>query len=215
METFFTFICQHADNAYWIMFLLLMLAGFNVPISEDFMVIIAGALASSCIPEHWEQLFLWVWAGCYFSAWTAYWIGRLLGPKLYTIRWFKHVITEQRIDKINHYYEKFGIFTFIVGRFCPGGVRNALFMSAGLGKMPFVTFIARDGLACFISTNVLFHIGYAFGENREVLIKHFRSYEHIGIMVVLSIITILGCFFWYRSRTKITIGEDVKETHKG
>jgi membrane-associated protein len=194
METFINFICENAIDAYWIMFLLLMLAGLNVPISEDVILLVSGIIASTCIPEHELNLFIWVWMGSYLSAWEAYWIGRWLGPKLYTIRWFSHVITEQRIARINEYYERFGIFTFIVGRFCPGGIRNGLFMSAGLGKMPFLKFIARDGLACFISSNVLFQIGYAFGENHEKLWKYFRAYQK-GVLLTVAIA--IGCLISY------------------
>ena len=200
METFINFICENAKDAHWIMFILLMLAGLNVPISEDVMLLVAGMIASTCIPEHWMQLFIWVWLGCYISASEAYWIGRIFGPKLYKIKWFSHVITEHRIERINHYYEKFGIMTFIVGRFCPGGVRNCLFMTAGLGKMPYNTFLLRDGLACFISSNVLFHIGYAFGENHELLLHYFHTYQGIAIGLVFSAIGGFIMYYWIKKK---------------
>lgn len=202
METFISFICDNAHDAYWIMFLLLMLAGFNFPISEDAMLLIGGMIASTCIPEHWLQLFIWIWLGCYFSAWEAYWVGRLLGPKLYNFRWFSHVITPVRIAKINYFYEKFGIFTFIVGRFCPGGVRNCLFMTAGLGRMPFGKFIARDGFACFISSNTLFHIGYQFGENHDLLLHYFRTYQHVVLFIIGGLISGLVTFFFFKKKYK-------------
>lgn len=200
MEAFINFICENAHDAYWIMFLMLMLAGLNVPLSEDLILLISGVIASTCIPDHALNLFLWVWIGSYISAWEAYWIGRLLGPKLYKIRWFSHVITEHRIASINQYYEKFGIFTFIVGRFCPGGIRNGLFMSAGLGKMPFLKFMARDGLACFISSNVLFQIGFAFGENHHQLWEYFHAYEKIALLILGIVIVSLFSFFWFKKK---------------
>jgi membrane protein DedA with SNARE-associated domain len=204
METFISWICENAHDAYWIIFLMLMLAGLNVPISEDLMLLIGGMIASTCIPDQWLHLFIWVWIGCYFSAWEAYFIGRLLGPKLYNIKWFSHVITQHRIERINHYYEKFGILTFIVGRFCPGGVRNCLFMTAGLGKMPFLKFALRDGLACFISSNVLFHIGYKFGEHRTVLLHYFRNYEIILISIVVLIIVFICSIIWIKKNKGTT-----------
>src|SRR5690348_4166687 len=138
MESILHFICENSHNAHWIIFLLLMLAGFNVPISEDLMLLIGGIISSTCFvdPTNFDTLYLYIWIyfGCWLSAWEAYWVGRLLGPKLYDIKWFSHVITLKRIERLHHYYEKFGIFTFVVGRFMPGGVRNALFMTSGLGK---------------------------------------------------------------------------------
>ena len=137
MESFVSFACENAHSAHWIFFLLLMLAGLSLPISEDIILLTGGAIASTCIPDETLHLFLWIYAGCWISAWETYWIGRYFGPKLYDIRWFRHIITPERIHRLHHYYEKFGVFTFIIGRFIPGGVRNALFMTAGLGKMPF------------------------------------------------------------------------------
>jgi membrane-associated protein len=203
MESFLQFICAHAHDAWWILFCLLMLAGLNVPISEDLVLLIAGIIGSTCLQGEWHHLFFWVWLGSYVSAWEAYWVGRLLGPKLYKVRWFGHVITPHRIERINHYYEKFGIFTFVVGRFCPGGIRNALFMTAGLGKMPFPKFIFRDGIACFFSSNVLFHIGFQFGKHHEALLHYFFTYEKIVLTVVcVAIATVIG-FIWFKKKPAV------------
>lgn len=204
MESALEYICAHATNAHWIIFLLLMFAGLNVPISEDIMLLGAGAIASTCIPEHTLRLFIWVFFGCWFSAWEAYWVGRLLGPKLYEIRWFSRILTPHRIEKLHHYYEKFGIFTFIVGRFCPGGVRNALFMTSGLGKMPFLTFIARDGLACIISSSTLFYLGFTFGENHDLLIHYFKRYEIIALSLLVIIVLSIIVIVWRRKSKKST-----------
>lgn len=199
MESLIFFICEHSQSAYWILFCLLLLAGLNVPISEDLLLMTGGIISSTCFTDHaqFETLFLfaWVYAGCWISAWEAYWVGRLLGPKLYTIKWFSHVITKKRIGKLHYYYEKFGILTFIVGRFIPGGVRNALFMTSGLGKMPFPIFLFRDGTACLISTSALFYLGHLFGKNYHQLLHYFKQYELafvvLLIIVILAIITIL------------------------
>lgn len=195
MESILELVCIHAHDAHWIMFIMLLLAGMNIPISEDFILLAGGIIASTCIPEHTFHLYAWILAGCWISGWEAYWIGRLFGPKLYDIPWFRHFLTPKRITKLHHYYEKFGIFTFIVGRFIPGGVRNALFMTSGLGKMPFLKFMARDCLACIISSSTLFSIGYQFGEHHDLLLKYLRRYEiFFGLFLFTLICTLLYLF---------------------
>lgn len=200
MESFLSqlieFICSHAHNAHWIIFLLLMLAGLNFPISEDVMLITGGAIASTCIPEHTLHLFIWIYFGCWISAWEAYWIGRLLGPKLYNIPWFKRFINPKKIENLHYYYEKFGVFTFIVGRFIPGGVRNALYISSGLGKMPFLKFILRDGFACLISSNVLFFLGYKFGENYQHVLGYLKTYSFFILGTIVLALTSLSIYYW-------------------
>lgn len=188
MESFFSTICEQAQYAHWIIFGLLMLAGLNIPISEDILILSGGAIAASCIPDHTVRLYVWIFLGSFFSAWEVYWLGRLLGPNIYRIPILRTVVTQKRLDLIRYYYAKFGIFTFIVGRFCPGGIRNALFISSGFTKMPFYLLILRDFPACLLSTFVLFNIGYHFAENIDLIFELFHKYVFWFITSLLSLI---------------------------
>lgn len=183
------------------MFGMLILAGLNIPFSEDAILIVGGAMASTC--SHHSPIYIWLilFFGCWISAWEAYWIGRYFGPRLYEVRWFRRIINPSRIQRLRHYYEKFGIFTFIVGRFFPGGVRNALFMTTGLSKMHFGVFLLRDGIACLISTMTLFYLGYKFGENYQTLFKYFKKYELL-ILGLLAILIATALFFWWRHKKR-------------
>jgi membrane protein DedA with SNARE-associated domain len=202
LESLFAFICAHAHHAHWIIFCLLLLAGLSLPISEDLMLLGGGAIASTCIPEHALRMYIWIFFGCYLSAWEAYWMGRLLGPRLYHIPLFKSVVTPHRLQVLRQYYARFGFFTFIVGRFIPGGIRNALFISSGLTKMPFHLFILRDGIACLISSALLFHIGYRFGQNFDLILYYFNLYTHwfLGIILTLAVTGII--YLWYSHGSK-------------
>lgn len=187
MDDFFQFICSYAHHAPMIIFGLLMLAGLNIPFSEDILILTAGAIASTCIPDDIYYVYAWIFAGAWMSAWEAYWIGRLLGPKLYEIRLFKKILTPGKIEKLHYYYEHYGIWTFIVGRFIPGGVRNALFMTCGLGKMPFHIFLFRDCLGCLLASSTLFYLGHLFGENHDLLFLYFKRYQFIALALLLLV----------------------------
>lgn len=189
MESILDWVSQNASHAYWFLSLLILLAGLNVPLSEDIILLTGGAIAGTYLESPYG-IFVWLFLACWFSAWEAYWVGRALGPRLYQIRWFNRILTPQKIEKLHEYYEKFGILTFIVGRFIPGGVRNALFMTAGLGKMPFSTFIIRDGIGCFISVAALFYAGYYFAEHYELIISSFHHYQNIAFFMIAAGITI-------------------------
>jgi len=208
METIYTFICANAENAHWILFLCLLLAGLNIPISEDLVLLMAGTLAATCLdfPESY-YLYIWVFFGCWFSAWEAYWLGRLWGTKLYTVRGFRHIITPARIEKLQHLYNRFGLLTFIVGRFIPGGVRNTLFITCGMGKMPFDKFIARDFIACLIASFTLFYLGFTFGEHFSLIVSYVRKYELIAL--ALGVLILSGFLLNYAiSRKKSKKGEE-------
>jgi membrane protein DedA with SNARE-associated domain len=196
METVLTYICEHASHAHWIIFCLLLLSGLSIPISEDVLLLGGGAIASTCIPDHAVHLYLWIFFGSLLAAYEAYWIGRILGPKLYDIRLFSLLVTPHRVRRLQYYFSKFGIFTFIVGRFCPGGVRNTLFMTSGFTKMPFSLFMLRDGFACLLSTFVLFSIGYFFGQNIDKIVLHFQRYSEYFIAFFCVLATAGLTYYW-------------------
>lgn len=202
MESIFAYICQHAEYAGVILFGLLLLSGFNVPISEDLIIISAGAIVTTCIPHHYFYIYLWVFAGAWISAWIAYWIGRLLGHKLYDIHWFNWAVTPKRIEKLHHVYEKFGAFTYIIGRFFPGGVRNALFMTSGMGKMSFPVFMLRDGIAATISTNFFFYIGHLFAENYHLIVHYIVEYDRIALAFIIIVFILIAGYFWIIHKKK-------------
>lgn len=196
LEEIFAYLCAHAAYAGPALFGLLLLAGLNIPISEDVVLISGGVIVALCIPENYLSMFLWLYAGCIFSAYEAYWLGRKFGPKLYDMRLFRHVVTRPRIERLNIFIERYGIMTFIVGRFIPGGIRNGLFITSGLGGMPFPTFALRDGFAAMISTTTLFHLGYFFGDHYQTLFDYLKIYNHT-VMVVIGIGAIaLLLYFW-------------------
>lgn len=203
MENLFAFLCQYAHSAHWIIFSLLLLAGLSLPISEDLLLLTGGAIASICIPEQKLHLFLWIYAGCWVSAWEAYWIGWHLGPKLYDVKWFSRFLTRRRIAKLHHYYEVFGVYTFIFGRFIPGGVRNALFMSAGLGKMNFLKFILRDGFACLLSSTIIFSLGFLFAQNYSAIVHAFEAYNLIIIGIIAILVASAAIYAWVRRKTNM------------
>src|SRR3989337_2630284 len=99
MDSIIAFITEHAVYAHYYIFFILMLAGLNFPVSEDLTIITAGMLASTVVPENTMVIFIWLFLGCYLSDWEAYWIGRKLGPKLWTTKWFFGVLRPGRLKK--------------------------------------------------------------------------------------------------------------------
>jgi membrane protein DedA with SNARE-associated domain len=156
-------IQAHVHWAPYLIFGALMLAGFNLPVSEDVMIFFTAMLATE-YPEHLWPLFFGLFAGAFLSDIPAYWIGRLLGPRFWRIPWFARVLTKRRLQKMHHHFKDYGILTLIVGRFIPFGFRQALFMTAGLSHMNFVKFFTGDFIASTLSVTTYFllyyHVGY-------------------------------------------------------
>ncbi|MBL6989423.1 MAG: DedA family protein [Bacteriovoracaceae bacterium] len=162
MESILEVIQHNVHLAPYLVFFSLILAGFNLPISEDAMLFISGVMAAHN-PDHFIPLLLGVFLGAYFSDLICYWIGRKLGPKLWKSKFFANMVSHKTVDHIAVFYKKYGIITLLVGRFIPFGVRNALFLTAGLGKMNFFKFSMSDLVACTLSTSLFFPLYYYFG----------------------------------------------------
>ncbi|OGN55499.1 MAG: hypothetical protein A3D96_02570 [Chlamydiae bacterium RIFCSPHIGHO2_12_FULL_44_59] len=197
MDSIIQFLFEHAQYAHWIVFGALMLAGINVPISEDLMIIFSAVLAATVVPENTLSLFVAVFLGCYISDWVCYWIGRALGPKLWHISWFAKTFEKKRIAQIQSYYEKYGFWTLLVGRFIPFGVRNCLFLTAGLGKMHFGKFLLSDGIACILSNTVLFSLAYVVGKNYTSLISSLKTFNIF--LFSAFVVAIIG-YLWYKRK---------------
>ncbi|MFG1499694.1 DedA family protein [Halobacteriovorax sp. XZX-3] len=183
------YINTHVHMAPFIIFGLLLLAGFNIPISEDVMLFTSAILAAKN-PDYLYPLFFGVFLGAYLSDLICYgFIGRYLGPKIFKIKFFASMVTPERLDMVNAFFKKYGVFTLIFGRFVPFGFRNALFLSAGLGRMNAWKFALSDLLAATVSCVVYFTVYYKFGETAIEYIK--KSNYVIGAVALAVILGVI------------------------
>lgn len=195
-------ITQYQDQAPLLLFFLILLAGANVPISVDIILIICAFLAATILPQKVFLLFFAFNFGCIFSAWIAYWIGRKLGTSLLHRPFLSKVMPAQRMEKISHFYERYGIWTFIVGRFIPFGVRNCLFMASGISKMDFSKFILFDFIACTLWSSLFFFGLYRIGHNFDTLVAHLKIIN-IGLFLAFSVAVITFICYKLKKRKKI------------
>ena len=200
LKELFTWICLHADYAPYPLFFLLLLSGLLLPVSEDLVVILGGMIAAHCVDSEKFPLFLFfmLWSGVLLSAWETYWIGRILGPKIFSLPVIHSFIKPKHINRAEQLIAKYGIFSFIVVRFFPGGVRNALFLTSGLTKMPFILFVGRDSIAVSLTTTILFFIGYIFEANFDQIFGNFERIDKIFLIIVFLLII----YLIYRYKTK-------------
>ncbi|MBT3235300.1 MAG: DedA family protein [Bdellovibrionales bacterium] len=190
MEELIHYATENVHLAPYIICGALLLAGFNLPVSEDLMLFISAILAR----EHEDlapQLFIGVFVGAYFSDLICYWLGRTVGRKLLTFRFFATMATPQRIETIGNYYQKYGAITLILGRFIPFGVRNALFLTAGISRMNFLKFSLSDLLACTISSITFFYLYFTFGKEVVGYIRQ-GNYLIFGVALVVIIVLIFN-----------------------
>lgn len=197
MEHLTGLITQHAHNAHWYIFVAIILAGFNVPFSADILILLAAVLAATVVPENAWILFGSILIGCYLSAMCAYWVGRLLSRS----KLLSKLINSARLTKIKKFYDKYGLWTLVVGRFIPFGVRNCIFMSSGMSKLHFGKFILMDALACTIWCSLAFYVFFSIGKNYETLWHYLKTFN----LVIFTAFSVTGIgLIWYKRKKALT-----------
>jgi membrane-associated protein len=194
MEELIHLIQANVHYAPYFIFGALLLAGLNIPVSEDAMLFISAVLASK-YPDSMAQLFIAVYMGAYLSDLVCYWLGRIFGAKLFQIRFFANMAPPERIVKIHLFYEKYGMVTILVGRFIPFGVRNGLFLTAGLGRMNFLKFALDDLMACTITTISYFSLYYHYG---KTVIDYVKTANEIVFAVA---VVLAGIYYLIKKRS--------------
>lgn len=201
LEIFFAYI----DFAPLVLFTLLLLAGCLLPISLDLLLIITIYLSFPPYYPHPKFLLTTFVVGSILAAWIEYWIGRKVGRKLLSLKWFKKFMPLKRLEKMNKFYKKHGFLTLLVARFLPFGGRTCVFFSSGLSRVPFWQFVIRDTIACLIWFFTLYALLYSIGTNKEKIMQ-IQNYLHI---VIISLFALAGiCFFWYKRKRKKKLSQD-------
>lgn len=206
MDRLLEFVHNHAHHAHWFIFGGALLAGLNIPISIDLLMIISAILAATVIPANMLKLFFAIFLGCLFSAWIAYWVGRTVGPALQKVPIFSKILSQKKIDKVKKFYEKRGFFALIIRRFIPFGVRNGLFMSSGMSRISFFKFALWDGIACALWAGFCFFLYYTLGKNIDTL---YTRVKIVNLFIFLGFCVTVMAIIWYKKRKRTEKKENV------
>jgi membrane-associated protein len=120
---------------------------------------------------------------------TNYWIGRFIGPKIFAQEKVR-LLNKKHLDEAHAFYLRHGGKTIFIARFMPI-IRTFAPFVAGIGKMPYVRFLAYSisGTICWVGTFVLG--GYFFG-NIPWVKQHFTVV--IMAIIVISLIPAVAGF---------------------
>jgi len=142
-------------------------------------------------------LFLILAAAAVLGDTVNYWIGRLIGPKVFhqeKVRFFK----KEYLERTHRFYEKYGGETIIIARFVPI-VRTFAPFVAGIGRMSYGRFISYNiiGGAAWVAMFVFG--GYFFG-NIPFIQRNF-SLVIIAIILISSAPAIVEFFRQLRKKS--------------
>ncbi|MCE7913398.1 MAG: DedA family protein [Nitrosomonas sp. PRO4] len=129
----------------------------------DSLLFAAGSLASlkdSQLSPH--VLFVGLCIAGILGDSVNYWIGKRTGPKVFTSR-ESRFFKREYLDKTHAFYLKYGGKTIIIARFIPI-IRTFAPFVAGIGTMPYRTFIAYNVVGAVLWVGIFVYAGFYFGQ---------------------------------------------------
>jgi len=117
---------------------------------------------------------------------VGYWIGRLFRTTIKDYGFYK--VARPRIERL---IDKFGGFAIIISKYIYG-IRAAMCLFYGIGKMPYLRFLFLDIISAFIWALLLAGVGYFFSGAITSIIGDFKQ---IGI--ALFFIVLVGIIIFY------------------
>ena len=145
------------------LFILLMLGIIALPVPEETLMVMSGILmhhGKLSIPSTIAASYLGAICGISVS----YLLGRTAGH-YFVVKYGKWIgITQERIDKVHAWFERFGKWVLVIGYFIPG-IRHFTGFIAGTSELSYGQFALFAYSGAILWVSVFLSIGYFFGQN--------------------------------------------------
>jgi membrane-associated protein len=129
---------------------------------------------------------------------SGYWIGRVVGPKLFS-RQDSRLFKREHIDKTYAYFDKYGGRTIVIAQYVPI-VRAFAAVVAGVGKMNYRHFCAFNVVAALTWGVIIPLLGYFLGARFPFVQDNIDLI--IILIVVVSVIPMLVEYLRHRAAAK-------------
>ncbi|MBV9215445.1 MAG: DedA family protein [Acidobacteria bacterium] len=157
-------------------------------VEGDITLLISGVMANSGFFGPWSflKVLFFGTAGGVVGDSFGYLIGRLFHQNAKDYRFYQ--VAQPRIDRL---IDKFGGFAIIISKYIYG-IRLAMAVFYGVGKMPFLRFVGLSAISCALWVTLLAGVGYFFSGAITSIIGDFQQ-----IGVALFFIVLFGVIVFY------------------
>ncbi|CAN5358724.1 hypothetical protein BH10ACI2_BH10ACI2_16470 [soil metagenome] len=151
-------------------------------VEGDISLLISGVLANSGFFGNYSflKVILFGTMGGVVGDTFGYTIGRIFHKNAREYRFYK--MGQPRVEKL---VEKFGGSAIIISKYIYG-IRLAVVLFYGVGKMPFLRFLGLSAVSCFLWVTILSSVGYFFSGAITSIIG---DYQKIGIALFIIVTT--------------------------
>ena len=168
------------------LFLVLLAAGLGVPIPEEVPIVAAGVLSLAAGMRWWIALPTCV-AGVLSGDVILYWVGHHWGERVLNWRVVRLVLSPAREAQLTAAFRNHGVKIVFTARHVMG-LRAAVFLTAGIVRVPFWKFFAIDAGAALLGVPFSFGVAFVFADQVErVLADVHRVERWLGLAAVVAI----------------------------
>ncbi len=175
----------------------------------DSLLFAAGALSKTTGALDIKWLYLLMVVAAVLGDTANYWIGRYLGPKVFTTK--SRLFKKEYLDRTHAFYEKHGGKTIFLARFIPI-IRTFAPFVAGIGKMTYGHFISYNIIGGIVWPAICLFSGYFFAEIPFVQ----NNFSLVAVAIILISVVPIG-IEWLKGRkekSKAKAAVEVEEPAK-
>lgn len=180
----------------------MLLSAFGLPIPEEIVLISAGfvghmALHPADYPPPYPgapSVNIYVLAFVSFVAvmgsdFLIYVLGKKFGPRMFKMKWFARLISENALDRIQRWTRKYGAWAVFAFRFTPGVRFPGHLMCGAMGLSPW-RFVGVDMIAAGISVPTQILLVSLYGETILRYFGQFKLYlfSTFGVLLIAFLI---------------------------
>lgn len=198
---------------YVFVFGVLLLCGFGFPMPEDIILITGGVLAWLESPletptlagmvtdEGLVTMVIVGLLGILAGDSVIYWAGRKLGRRVAEFRLLRHMVTPDKLEKVETQLRRRGNVVVMIARFLPG-LRAPTYFTVGHSHFAYWKFLCYDGLAALVSAPLWVCLGFWLGDDIQRLSQDARRYSNWVLAGVLLLVAALAARWWWKRRRR-------------
>lgn len=199
-------------TAYGLVFVVLLAAGFGLPLPEDIPLVMGGVLVHRG-QANLATMILVGYLGIIIGDSIMFGLGRRFGSKLGAHGpapgIFARIVTPEKRARVEGMFKKHGEKIVMLARFLPG-VRTVTYFTAGSVGMRYSLFVLYDSIAALASAPIFVLLGYYFGGDIELLLARVAAGERK--VVVTLLVLVVGSLLFNRWRARRREKKELEQT---
>ncbi|MDP7128970.1 MAG: DedA family protein [Planctomycetota bacterium] len=201
-----------SSSPHFFVFLILFLCGLGLPVPEEVTLIAAAWMTLKGLANPWS-MFGTALLAILVGDLATYTVGRTFGYRLVRLPYFKRVLSEDRLKKVDQFFDKYGDWAVFFARFV-AGFRLGCYFIAGISRLKVHVFIFMDALAGVLSVGLTFIVIRRFGGEIEEAIQWVkRGHYALLVLALVAICAFVGWKYFRKKRAEsMSVVEETAES---